>query len=341
MSDDGGRGAEDASGAMGGEVLYEEDGCGLGEGDYAPGAADVMEGGADAAAAADFGGGAPAAGAFPATDDVVQVRVRPGEIVIHIKTSALHPPSVDVAVSAADAAGVAGVEMDAAAAAFVGLTNVPADKRGNGYESFRIRTDLKDFYLSAYNQVKALGGVLTSSGGLRDLSAPVTPGRSRTSLHYTGRAIDLYIYTAMQGATDRYMVTRNGGTDANPEWKLWCVSENAEPSSPLYDASLIQEGEIEYLVWKKGTGTVAAKRTARYFCLSDVLERHGWQRIPARKDWRTTYTSVEWWHFQHPQGLVKGVSRFGDELRAVWPAAKVASSGLALNALWRGRSFSV
>ena len=340
MSDSGERAAEDPSGAED-DVLYEEDGCGLGEGDYAPGAADVMEADAGAGVAGDFADGGSGAGEPPATDDVVQVRVRPGEIVIHIKTSALHPPPVDVAVSAADVAA-AGVEMDAtAAAAFVGLTNVPADKWGSGYNSFRIRTDLKEFYLSAYNQVKALGGVMTSSGGLRDLSAPVTPGRSRTSLHYTGRAIDLFIHTGMQGATDRYMVTRDGGTDDNPEWKLWCVSEGADPASPLYDASLIKEGELEYLTWKKGTGTVRAKRTARYFCLTDVLVRHGWQRIPARKDWRTTYESLEWWHFQHPQGLVKGTSKFGDELRAVWPAAQVASSGLALNALWRGRSFSV
>jgi hypothetical protein len=339
MSDNGEGAAEDVSGAMDEEAPYEDDGCGLGEGDYAPGAADVVEAGTDAAVAADPGGAGSGLGEPWAGDDVVQVRVRPGEIVIHIKTSALHPPSLDVSVSA-DAG--AGVEMDPTAAdAFVGLTNVPADKRGSGYESFRVRTDLKEHYLAAYNQVKALGGIVSSSGGLRDLSAPVTPGRSRTSLHYTGRAIDLYIYTGMQGATDRYMVTRDGGTDANPEWKVWCVSEGAETSSPLYDASLIQEGEIEYLTWKKGTGTVRAKRTARYFCLTDVLVRYGWQRIPARKDWRTTYESLEWWHFQHPQGLVKGVSKFGDELRAVWPAAKVASSGLALNALWRGRSFSV
>lgn len=336
MRHNGGRAAEDASGAMDAEVPYDEDGCGLGAEDYAPGAADVVEAHVDAAAMADAAGEAPGEWVLP--DDAVQVRVRPGEIVIHVRTSALPPPAVDVSVFGADVA--AGVEADARAA-FVGLTGVPADRWGGGFNNFRVRTDLKDPYLSAYEQVKALGGVLTSSGGLRDLSAPVTPGRSRTSLHYTGRAIDLYIYTGMQGAGDRYMVTRDGGTDANPEWKVWCVSEGADPSSPLYDASLIQEGEIEYLVWKKGTGTVSAKRTARYFCLSDVLVRHGWQRIPARKDWRTSYTSLEWWHFQHPQGLVKGVSKFGDELRAVWPAAKVASSGLALNALWRGRSFSV
>lgn len=77
----------------------------------------------------------------------------------------------------------------------IGLSKVPADKFADGYDSFSIRTDLRDFYLAAHSRVHALGEIVTLSGAIRDPGAPVTFGRSPTSLHYTGRAFDLFIYT--------------------------------------------------------------------------------------------------------------------------------------------------
>jgi peptidoglycan hydrolase-like protein with peptidoglycan-binding domain len=51
------------------------------------------------------------------------------------------------------------------------------------------------------------------------------------------------------------------------------------------------------------------------------------------------YTSCEWWHFQNASGLVDNVSTFGDQLRQVWREELVRDSGLALSAVWAGRSF--
>jgi hypothetical protein len=70
-----------------------------------------------------------------------------------------------------------------------------------------------------------------------------------------------------------------------------------------------------------------------------MLTEGGWQRIPARSDWKNNYMSCEWWHFQNQTGLVTGESRFGDELKKVWPADDVDRSGLALNAVWGNQSF--
>ena len=227
---------------------------------------------------------------------------------------------------------------------FVGFANVPADKYGpvsgfgSGYGSLSLRADLADSYRAAYARVKALGGRLTSSGAIRELSAQVSAGRSATSLHYTGRALDLFIGSGMQGPNDPYVVVRDGGTDNHPLWKLYCVVDAAAPADPA-----TAERELPAAVHRKGTATgyATAPRRVRCFSLTDVLAEFGWVRIPSRTAYRADYMSVEWWHFQNQIGLVDGVTRFGDELRKVWPAAKLATSGLALNAVWSSQSFKV
>jgi peptidoglycan hydrolase-like protein with peptidoglycan-binding domain len=202
-----------------------------------------------------------------------------------------------------------------------------------------MRKDLVDSYTSVLRTVHALGGILTSSGGIRHLGEKATAGRSTTSLHYTGRAIDLFIYSGMQGGEEPYLVTRSGGTDANPEWEVYCVSSSPLTAHPLHDESLIAEREIECVRWVSGTGYRTFMRRASCFSLTAVMARHGWLPIPARSNWKTQYLSCEWWHFQNAAGLVGGVSTFGDQLRQVWREDLVRDSGLALGAIWAGRSF--
>ena len=281
-------------------------------------------------------------------EDAVTVEVRAHEVVIRIRTSALQAggmPSDSTGAIEAVSALTRSVTRGMSAAApqsdttRVGLTQVPADKMGDGYATAWIRTDLRDAYMSAFQTVKALGGVMTSSGAIRELGAGATAGRSGTSFHYTGRAFDLWIGTGMQGANDRYLIQRAGGTDANPECEVLCISVSPQSADPNFDASMLKTGDVEYLVWKKGTGVIAKRRQATYFSLTAVLRKFGWVNIPARTDWVSQYLSTEWWHFQHHKGLVESASLFGDELRAVWPADKVAKSGLSLNAVFKGRSF--
>lgn len=275
-------------------------------------------------------------------EDAVSIRIRDDEIVVKIKTSAL------VALAGSRRRSTApersptfesGSVLEGAPSAIIGTQRVAADAYRKGLSSFDVRRDLVASYRAVHDKVRALGGILTSSGGLRGLSAPITAGRSRTSLHYTARAIDLYVGSAMQGMSDRYLVARDGGDDERPEWKLYCQSTDPIPTDPDYDESLIQEGELEHVLWRKKVGTVTVRRTLRYFCLTDVLAAEGWMRIPSRTGWRNDYMSTEWWHFQNHSGLVVGASTLGQELRKVWPASQVATSGLALGALWRGRAF--
>lgn len=220
------------------------------------------------------------------------------------------------------------------------LQTVSADHLPGGFGDFRIREDFVDSYKRVLTRARALGGLVTSSGALRDLHEPATAGRSRTSLHYTGRAIDLYIESGMRTSRDPYAVVP-AVTGDRVTWTIWCESVSPEPGDDAFDPALIVEQELEYAVWKAGTGFTLARRRGRFFSLTALFRSAGWQPIPARADWRTTYLSCEWWHFQNQRGLVNGVTKFGDELRAIWPSTLVASSGLALNAVWSGQSFKV
>ncbi|MEJ7811364.1 MAG: peptidoglycan-binding domain-containing protein [Gemmatimonadaceae bacterium] len=290
--------------------------------------------------------------------DAVRIRVRRGEIIITISAAALTGRRVRVAGAPERSLGdrargerslrvgrhrgrrPMGIPAPARApAGFVGFAAVSADKRPGAFSSLTIRKDLAPFYEAVRAQVRALGGTIVSSGSIRDLREPATVGRSTTSLHYTGRAIDLFTTAGMQGDGDPYLVTRTGGTDANPEWTVHCVIDAPRADDPLFDPSLITEGEFECLVWRRGAAPTTIRRQARVFSLTELFARQGWLPIPARSGWRDTYLSCEWWHFQHHQGLTVGGSRFGDQLAEVWPEKLVQASGLALDAVWAGRGF--
>ncbi|MBI5215386.1 MAG: hypothetical protein HY960_06495 [Ignavibacteriae bacterium] len=219
------------------------------------------------------------------------------------------------------------------------LVKVPADSFKGGYQRFRIRKDFQESYYRVYRTVKALGGILTSSGSLRDLTATASQGRSSTSLHYLGRAIDLYLYSGMQSINDPYVIHNDGGNDKHPLWKVYCRSMNPIPTDNLYNSALIKEIELEVCLWKKDIGYERKKVYGRFFDLSDIFLSQGWKRIPARQAWKSNYASVEWWHFQNESWLIEDQTTFGDELKKIWKLADVQKSSLPLNAIWRKGAF--
>jgi hypothetical protein len=240
-------------------------------------------------------------------------------------------PRVERALQAAAAALARGLTRGGGAPAFIGVVKVPADVWGDGYSFFRTRADLADAYSAVRQRVVDSGGIVTSSGGLRAVTEKATPGRSKTSLHYTARAIDLNVSSGMQGRKTPYIVVRDGGTDDRPLWKVYCEVSAQDG-----------EGEVltlDALTWRKGQAPAVTTRDVRCICLTDMFRDGGFERIPARVGWRDNYMSCEWWHFQNQTGLVSGVSLFGDELKKVWPAADVDRSGLALDAVWGNQSF--
>jgi hypothetical protein len=182
---------------------------------------------------------------------------------------------------------------------------VPADEWSHGYDRFTLRQDVAKAYWKVYRELSAEGGQITSSGGRRRLTAHVGPNRSATSLHYTGRALDLYAYSGMvDPKTDPLVVT------ADPhEKRCWVVYARID------EGDEVELPAITYESRKK-----PIKVTGRFRNLTKLFRKHGFERIRARASFLDggARGGAEWWHFQWEEGLVSGQTTFGDELLRIY-----------------------
>lgn len=176
-----------------------------------------------------------------------------------------------------------------------------ADRYMDGYDNFTLLEDVVLAYKPVYEAVKSAGGIIPSSGGKRELSASVGSGRSKTSFHYTGRALDVMIHSAMfDPRTDPLVVSRDSD-NTNPYWRVYVKAPGGTRMT------------IKAMVWKHnnpGDKTVSGN----FLDLTTLFSEAGFDRIRARNNWRRNYINIEWWHFQFTRGLVVGESTFGDEL---------------------------
>lgn len=201
--------------------------------------------------------------------------------------------------------------------------------------SFGLREDFAQDLLEIRREIEERGGLLTSSGGLRSLAADVSAARSPVSLHYLGRAIDLCIWSGMQGPADPYVIVRDDAATSHQErpfWRIWCRTSS-------YGVSASRQHGV---IWRPGEGSVGVSRAETGFDLTALFEARGWSRVPARPGWLDSYLCVEWWHFERRDGFVSGVSTFGDELRRLYGAGEIAASrlGPVLERVWNGWYFA-
>jgi hypothetical protein len=179
------------------------------------------------------------------------------------------------------------------------LVRVSADelKAVGGYNNFTLREDAVAAYNAFRNEVVAAGGIVTSAGSLRELEAEVTAGRSSTSMHYSGLALDLATYSGMRDPQkDRYVITQDGS-----KWRVWCKSDSAP------------ERTLDAIVHSKQT-TRTERITTKAFDFTAVAEKHGFARIGPRSSFPKKYESAEWWHFQYEPAMTRYLSQFGAEL---------------------------
>ncbi len=196
--------------------------------------------------------------------------------------------------------GVDSVEANPERLPFV---RVPADTYRDGYNRFFLREDVAAAYMRIRDTVVAAGGKLTSSGARRSLTANVSPSRSATSFHYTGRALDLHVGSGMESPRrDPYVVAPDGD-------RLWRVYARASGGEPM---------QLDVVTYRsrKRPRTVEGN----FIDLTALFKEHGFERIRARRSFFNggTWLGAEWWHFQYEGGLVEGESTFGGELLRVY-----------------------
>jgi hypothetical protein len=180
-----------------------------------------------------------------------------------------------------------------------------------GYESLRLRADTAGRFRALRDEINASGGVVTTAGGLRQLSASVGPGRSKTSQHYRGGAFDLALSDGLSLPDRDPYVTVNPGV-LRGDRERWTVYARADDG---------EEMELDAVCQKSWDSKAIREVTVRgrFINFTELARKHGFQPIRPRtrfvRDGKTL--SAEWWHFQDEESLIPGLSQFGIELNRI------------------------
>ena len=211
---------------------------------------------------------------------------------------------------------------------------LPADawarpgRSSGGYKHHSLREDVADDYLDALDELHEAGALLTSSGSRRRLTANVGRARSATSLHYLGRAFDLFVGSGMVEPyqDDPFVVVPRG----SGRWRVYARALG---------------GDLRILPawrWRKGRKPLVCNVVDRFVDFTGIMLRHGFDGIGRRSGWRTHRGCLEWWHFQHEVGLRRGVTTFGSELLKVYTREQLLDSPpwKYRAAVWNGGGFT-
>ncbi len=170
-----------------------------------------------------------------------------------------------------------------------------------------LRADAAESFRNVKKSVQSAGGLITSSGGRRLLSASAkNPNRSQTSLHYFGLAHDLNVQSGMKDPyKDPYVIEYIG----DYQWRVWARASGG----PLVS--------VTAMTYDRKKVTV----TDNLIDLTSIMESNGWKPIRARASFftRENKMGAEWWHFQYEDGLQNG-TLLGDELLKSFKLKKVS-----------------
>lgn len=205
----------------------------------------------------------------------------------------------------------------------------PADEYGDGYRRVRLRSDVMNAYRLVYDEVNKSGGILTSSGGIRDLRAHVNANRSATSFHYSGRALDLFIWGGMKDpARDPYVVKRLG----NRRYQVYARCDAKRAHGDAFPDNSTINDIVTYTRPTKGVSV-----SGHFIDLTALFAKHDFKPIRARSSFESGGSGplgAEWWHFQWEVGLVGGQSTFGNELKKIYDLSTLEGTPP-----WRYRDF--
>jgi len=198
-------------------------------------------------------------------------------------------------------------------------TKVKVTKYKSGYASLTVRKSTAEKLERVMDEVYGAGGILTSSGGRRPLSAAVGANRSKTSLHYTGRALDLYMWSGMINPEEDPFVIEMDDRD-RMLWRVYVACDDG----PLTQVN----------AWTYNREQLSIRR--RLVDLTTIFHKHGFSRIPARRSFFNSGSrgAAEWWHFQDIEGLVRKETTFAQELAKVWPLSSLVESPV-----WRYKDY--
>lgn len=195
----------------------------------------------------------------------------------------------------------------------------PVDKLDGvpGYGVLTLRSDTAAAFTEFYAELKRLGGAVTSSGGRRRLAQKTSASRSKKSMHYTGRAFDLSLYSGMQNPDeDCFIITRD--EDHPRKWRVWCRTQN--PLVAKVQLNGVYVKRVKTKSRKTRTQLHSKSAVCRAVDFTALAEKHGFQGISGRRSFFNggKYAGAEWWHFQWSVGLSEGETSFGEDLLKIY-----------------------
>ena len=200
------------------------------------------------------------------------------------------------------------------------LRRVEADKYAEGYTGLYLRCDAADAYSAVRSDLAEKGGVLTTSGGIRELTQGGGPNRSMLSFHYLGLALDLYIYSGMvDPKTDPYVVALDESDPEKRHFRVWvrCTPDKVEAR------------KISRIVTYSKRDGSHPDVEGPFLDLTGMFMEQGFARIAPRPAFFAGKSDLaaEWWHFQYEKPLFPHVSTFGGELLRIYSRSQVEGTG--------------
>jgi peptidoglycan hydrolase-like protein with peptidoglycan-binding domain len=195
----------------------------------------------------------------------------------------------------------------------------------DGYTKFTLRDDVADVLKKMVQELISKHGVrLTSSGSRRSLSAESGANRSSTSLHYIGRAFDLYVYSGMvDPKTDPFVITKD--PERARRWIVWARTQ------PGLGEEMTLKGVTYDKAKKSSYPQKIVEVTGRFINFTEFAAENGFKDIPHRPSFLHATDkhngAAEWWHFQYEIGLEKGKTTFGQELLRLYEYTQLENTG--------------
>jgi hypothetical protein len=191
-----------------------------------------------------------------------------------------------------------------------------------GYDFFRFRVDAAYWYNQLLAEVEAAGGILTSAGSDRSLTAPKTSGRVGRSFHHAAIAFDLAVYSGMVNpSTDPYVIERDGDG-----WRVWVSCDPQRAQADKLPPIRTIENPITY---KQRFGTKRAVM-GHFLDLTELAARFHFRTIKPHKRFFSNGSEMlaEWWHIQLEGALVPNYSRFSQELEVLFSREEINKANL-------------
>lgn len=209
----------------------------------------------------------------------------------------------------------------------------PADKfesRG-GFTRTTLRSDCAALYNALYKEVHSYGGIITSAGGKRPLSAGGGKAQSKKSLHYVGLAFDMALPTGMQkpDGQDPYIICRD--PEDSRRFIIWCrVLDESAPNAASVETVTLTGEYVTTQRNSKGKKYTQIKQyewTGKAFNFTEMAKKHGFYPIRGRKSFFRggSFSGAEWWHLQNDRLLTPKVSKFGEELLKLYDLSTIKS----------------